>query len=333
MTNPETRAVALRYAPVFAQKIMSEWRLADQIAPLDLAAPGDLQCVSQNPDALYGLAEHFQLPAKIYYSVTETTTHRFILYAVYHVLDWWKRYAPGNLYDVVRDRLDEHVHDLEGVLLVVTKEPRDRVDALVTVAHNNFYLYTHPMRPSDVGEARSAYRDPLEVVKFNETVDGHIWLDRATDRVKVFIEARGHGIRGDHSHWGGGDEIWYYSPIAEGNEPGTLDPAEAGNTRPLDYELVDIFEPKGFWASRFDQRVFRQRCDGRWSLVFADKNGRLSGGSANPPWSWNDHNDRSPMGEIATDPATFICRYAQGWGPVSTRYLVNPYHGIRADQP
>ena len=55
---------------------------------------------------------------------------------------------------------------------------------------------------------------------------------------------------------------------------------------------------------------------------------QLQGGAANPPWSWNGHNDTSPIGEIATDPARFIIRYAQGWGPVSTHYICNPYHSV-----
>lgn len=247
MNDAEALELATTYAPVFAQKVMREWKVADQIAPVDFAVPGDLTQVADNPDALHALPEDALIPAKVYYGVCETTTHYFLTYAVYHVLDWWKRYTPDNLFDFIRDQLDEHVHDMEGALLVVTKEPRGLVDAVVTVSHKNFYLYTLPMRPSDVGEARRAYRDSLEVVKFNETVDGNIWLDKATDRVKLYIEARGHGMKGDHSGWGGGDEIWYYSPEAEPEDAGTLDDEER-DTRALKYELVDIFAEGGLWA-------------------------------------------------------------------------------------
>ncbi len=93
------------------------------------------------------------------------------------------------------------------------------------------------------------------------------------------------------------------------------------------YELVDLFEQGGLWDHRFHNRTFRQNKEGKWGLVYRDKK-RLRGSAANPPWSWNDHNDTSPLGEIVTDPAHFIVRYAQGWGPVSTQYLYNPYQEI-----
>ena len=75
-------------------------------------------------------------------------------------------------------------------------------------------------------------------------------------------------------------------------------------------------------------RMSKRSGDGQWGFVYREKSGGLKGGAANPPWSWNDHNDTSPIGEIATDPARFIIRYAQGWGPVSTHYIYNPYQSI-----
>ena len=68
--------------------------------------------------------------------------------------------------------------------------------------------------------------------------------------------------------------------------------------------------------------------DCQLDFVYIEKNGGLQREAANPPWSWNDHNDTSPIGEIATDPAGFIIRYAQGWGPVSTHPIYNPYQSI-----
>ncbi|MDQ7034620.1 MAG: hypothetical protein Q9P01_07240 [Anaerolineae bacterium] len=100
------------------------------------------------------------------------------------------------------------------------------------------------------------------------------------------------------------------------------------------YELDDICAPDGLWDSRLDKDIFMQRDDGQWAFVgkgwLTKSRGqaRRLPGAANPPWSWNDNNDPSPMGEIATDPARFIIRYGQGWGPVSTQYIYNPYHNI-----
>lgn len=326
MTQDKYSNLAYQYAPIFAQKVSNEWKVADQIAPIDFA--GSIKDVAKNPDALYELEDDAIIPAKVYYSVCETSTHYFLIYAVYHVLDWWKRYEPKDLYNRIRDRLDSHIHDMEGVLFVVTKEPKNLIDAVVTVFHYDFYLYSEPQIPTNVGEARRAYPQNLRIVNFNrQDVDGNIWLDQSTERVKLYIQSRGHGIRGDHDGWGGGDEIWYYNPSDENASPGTID-TEEKDIEVVEYELEDIFADEGLWHYRFNDRVFRQNKNGRWGFVYKAQNGELRGGAANPPWSWNDRNDPSPMGEIATDPARFIIRYAQGWGPVSTEYIYNPYQSI-----
>jgi hypothetical protein len=329
----EYAKLALKYAPVFAQKVSRERRIADQIAPEDFA--GSIKDVAKNPQRILDLShsldkkseETHMIEPTIYYSVCETTTHYFLLYAAYHVLDWWKRLEPTNLYDAIRDALDEHVHDMEGALVVVTKWPSHLPDAVVTIAHLDFYLHTYPKIPVKVGESADAYPESLRIAKFNETVDGNIWLDSPTRRIKLYVESRGHGIYGSHKRWGGGEEIVYYYPDGEMKTPGTVDKDEK-KTRTQRYKLEDICDLKGLWAHRFDTDVFRQNKEGRWAFVYIDEDGNPRGGAANPPWSWNDHNDNSPIGEIATDPARFIVRYAQGWGPVSTQYMHNPYQSI-----
>jgi len=324
MSTEKHYQLAYKYAPVFAQKVKNEWTVADQIAPIDFA--GSISDVTKNPDALYKIDKDSKISTKIYYSVCETATHYFLLYGVYHILDWWKRYKPKDLYNYIRDRLDEHIHDMEGALLVVTKKPKALIDGMVTISHRNFYLYTEPKIPSSDGKSRNASRQNLRIAKFNETVDGNIWLDKTSKRVKLYIQAQGHGIRGDHKGWGGGDEIWYYSPEEVTATSSPTDP-KAEKIQPMKYELEDIFAENGLWDHRFNDKVFRQNKEGKWGFVVQEEN-KLLGGAANPPWSWNDHNDSSPIGEIATDPARFIIRYAQGWGPVSMQYIFNPYQEI-----
>jgi hypothetical protein len=324
MTRDEA---VLEFAPIFAQKVDDEWPVADQIAPIDFY--GSLTEVQKNWERLRDLPYNDvnAIEPKIYYSVCETQTHFFIVYAVYHVLDWWKRVAPDNLYDLIRERFDEHLHDMEGALFVVTKEHDPvRVDAVVTIAHNNFYLYTNNW--TEEGDEKF-----LRIVKFNETVDGQIWRDD-NERVKLYIECKGHGMYGDWKKWGGGDAIWYYYPDHVNLPDIQMETFEI-NGEPLErvifkkYQLEDIFTNDRLWALRFDDNVFKQNKSGKWGFVYFDEDKEKTlGGSANPPWSWNDHNDTSPIGEIATDPARFICRYAQGLGPVSPQYLYNPYLSI-----
>jgi hypothetical protein len=160
-------------------------------------------------------------------------------------------------------------------------------------------------------------------------------------RVKLYIQAKGHGLYGDHKHWGGGHEIWYYTPKEEQTDPRPQsllkfeDVAELHRRRKAEvavskhYELEDIFVSDGLWEHRDNEKVFRQHKNGAWGFVYRNqKSGDIEAGAANPPWSFNDANDTSPMGEIATDPAHFILRYGQGWGAVSTLYLYNPYLSI-----
>ena len=132
-TEAEYHELAVKYAPVIAQKVSKEWRVADQIAPVDIR--GDITRVADNPEEIRRIAEEedentYLIPSKVYYSVCETTTHYFLIYAVYHVLDWWKRYTPVDPYNLIRDMLDEHIHDMEGALFVVTKQPNARVAVL-----------------------------------------------------------------------------------------------------------------------------------------------------------------------------------------------------------
>jgi hypothetical protein len=319
-------SLARTYAPVFFHKINSAWRVADQIAPLDFS--GSIRRLQENPVRLNDLHpdDTKTLKPVIYTSICETPTHFFILYAVYHIIDWWKRFVPDLFIDRLRFRLDNHFHDMEGALLVVTKHPKNLVDAVFTVSHNHFYLYTEPVIYAENGTSRPVYPDiSLKISKFQETVDGHIRLEPVTKRVVLYIESNGHGIRCDQGHWGRGEEIWAYWPkgcipeeIREGASRGIL----------KSYSLEHIFRKDGLWDHRFNNEVFRQDRKGKWGFVFRTRKGETRISPANPPWSWDDRNDPSPIGEIATDPARFILRYAQGWGPVSTQYLVNPYMGI-----
>ena len=306
--------IVQRFAPLIMAKAEKEWPAADCITGVDFA--GTLADAANNPDALMA-APHNKLidAAKVYYSVCETTTHWFVLYAVYHPLDWYRRGKTDNLYDLIRDKLDEHVHDMEGALMVVAKDRPTIVEGLFTIFHHDFYLYRH--------------RRGKHLGKFREDCDGEMrFEDNIKYRPKLYVQARGHGIKGDKKGWGGGHMIIYYLPDFEDDKPDTSDVPEV--TRHLKYQLEDMHAPKGLWTHRNDLRVFKQRDDGRWAFSCRKSKTatRLVAGSANPPWSWYDHNDPAYAGEIATDPASFILRYVNGWGPVSRQYLYNPYLDI-----
>jgi hypothetical protein len=309
--------IVQRFAPLILAKAEKEWPAADCITGVDYA--GSIAQSAENPDKLMAAPWNRLIDAgKVYYSVCETTTHWFVLYAIYHPLDWYRRGQADNLYDLIRDKLDEHVHDMEGALMVVSKDYPQKVEGLFTIFHHDFYLYRH--------------RRGKHLGKFREDCDGEMRFDKnMTKRPKLYVQARGHGIKGDKKGWGGGHMIIYYRPEHEASKPDDGDVPEV--TRHLTYTLEDMHASGGLWSHRNDPRVFLQRDDGRWSFSCRKSKTarRLVPGAANPPWSWYDHNDPSYAGEIATDPASFILRYVNGWGAVSRQYVYNPYLGIDLD--
>jgi len=319
--------LAKKYAPLLIQKVNKEWKVADQIAPVDFA--GSITDVSKNHQKLYDLDRNdtTTIKPKIYFSVCETTTHFFIIYAVYHIVDWWKRLVPNNLIDRFRYMLENHFHDMEGALFVITRHPEGLIDGVITVAHRNFYLYTEPVIRSKNQKDNLAFPErSLRITKFRETIDGHIEVSPTLPRVYLYIQSNGHGIRCDRSKWSRGEEVWYYRPKGISFNP---DPDPGPEQIVIKhYQLENIFKKNGLWDNRFNNMVFLQDRKGKWGFVYQNKKGVLERSPANPPWSWNDRNDPSPIGEIATDPAHFILRYAQGWGPVSTQYISNPYLSI-----
>lgn len=334
----EIPEIVQRFAPVFAHKVHREWSAADRITPIDLGA--GIAAARHNPRVLLEATlpnGRWRAPAPdavVYFSHCETGTHHLLLVAIYHPMDWWKRLTPDNLYDLIRDEVDEHAHDMEGALLVVRKDPTETLDAVITVAHHDFHLYVDPRVPTGEGRWRR-WGKPLALQSFQQRVDGNAWIDPRLERLKLYVESRGHGIYCEHARWGGGDEIWYYRPStgAGDADEGASDGNAVEGVRQLSYRLEDLHRDGGLWAHRFDPRVFRQREDGKWGFVALRKltEGPSLAAAANPPWSWNDHDDQSPMGEIATDPARLYARYVQGGGPVDLEYRRNPYLGIVPD--
>lgn len=73
----------------------------------------------------------YRLRARGYYSVVETRTHWFILYAFYHPRDWDKGFEG------------EHENDLEGALAIVRKGSSryGRLEGMVMVFHKDFFSY------------------------------------------------------------------------------------------------------------------------------------------------------------------------------------------------
>ncbi|HEX8329077.1 MAG TPA: hypothetical protein VF629_16200 [Hymenobacter sp.] len=231
-----------------------------------------------------------------YYSVVETGTHWFVTYAFFHPRDWTD---VAFLYNI-----DEHENDLEGLLAVVKKDGSTygALQGIVTVAHSDFYSFV------PVGSPLQANQEDLDGTLTMEQFEGGLHPVTAQ-------EAKGHGLKAFPYYKIDGDGLKYF--------PSSTFTAEApanANDRDVRYKLVDIFEPNGLWAQRFNTALFVNADGG-----FQKSRGN---GGANAPWAWDDGNDVPGRGELATDPAKLVNSYFKNLGPFDLTYLENRYKGI-----
>ena len=184
------RDIAARFAPAFYQGVIGHERF-DYITNFDF--DGDWH---GNNNWDHAADSHYPLKAYVYYSVSETPTHYFVHYAVFHPRDWKGGEKTGRfLSSTIREGttvggtvkprglLDDlvlsHENDLEGCLVIAAKHGPDlesaRVIFVETMAHNQYLRFA--VNPG--GKAVALLR--LE--------DQHPML---------YVEAQGHGIEAFH---------------------------------------------------------------------------------------------------------------------------------------
>jgi hypothetical protein len=282
--------LALRWAPVHHQDTDSSDYDAEYLTAVDYdgdwTAGNNWEHQGDNPARLTGA---------VYYSVVETGTHWFLVYAFYHPRDWEDFPDPFSLFT--------HENDMEGVLLSVRKDGSTygRLEGAVTVAHSDFYSYTPAGSPYTNG------RENIDGTLRFETVAG-------TARPVTFQEAKGHGCYAwNGSAFPGGDGVVYYPSAGAGEVP------SGGNDRSVGYRLVDILATDGLWARRNNTATFAS------FGTFDGNDGKDD--AANAPWGWDDGNDGSdlPRGLLATDPARLVAAYFNGEGTFALTYTRNAY--------
>jgi hypothetical protein len=237
-----------------------------------------------------------RLTGAVYYSVVETATHWFVDYAFFHPRDWCDR--------PFCELAESHENDMEGLVLAVRKDGSEfgRLEAMVTVAHTNFYSYVPPGGTYLGGQ---------------EDIDGTIVpqaFDGTADRPTTFQEAKGHGAHA----WGGGefpggDGVVYYPSRTASEVPSD------GNDREVAYRLVDVFGGGGLWERRGDPETFAA------FGTFRGDDG--SDNAANASWGWDDSDDGPDLqgGEHATDPAKLVAIYFSNLGDFGRDYVRNGY--------
>jgi len=281
--------LALRWAPVHYQDTDSSDYDADYLSTVDYDADWDARNNWEHQDDAVS-----RLVGSVYYSVVQTSTHWFLVYAYYHPRDWTE-FDPFGLVT--------HENDMEGALLTVRRDGSAHgvLEAMVSVAHGNFFSYV------PAGSPYTAGRESIDGTLRLQTVDG---VARPTTRQ----EAKGHGcFAWNGSSFPGGDGVVYFPSSGAGEVPAN------GNDRSVAYRLVDMFAASGLWAQRANTATFAS------FGTFRGDNGQDN--AANAPWGWDDGDDGSDLqrGLLATDPAKLVSIYFANEGTFSLTYERNGF--------
>ncbi len=301
--------LALEHAPIHYQDTANDNDdgldgKADYITSFDFDGDWDMKNNWEN-------AATVPMPAYVYYSVAETATHWYIVYAFFHTRDW----------ETVCTCADTHENDLEGQLSIVSKptdplaDPYGTLEGMVTTFHKDFYSYVAPGSSWTSGD---------------QGVDGIVaYLPNphtGKNHPVTAQQAHGHGLKAwPHVDIEGGDGVVYYPTLRTAEVP------SSPNDRDVKYRLVDMFEPGGLWDHRFDPQVFQEYG------VFHSEEG--TGAKPVTPWKWDDQNDGGELtgGELAEDPAKLVEIYFNNLdnslGTFDRAYGVNGYIGIDDSGP
>jgi hypothetical protein len=252
------RAVASRFAPVFRQGLGDHPR-ADYITNFDF--DGDWR--GDNNWAHADDPRH-RLRAYVYYAVSETATHFYAHYAVFHPRDYKGGSTAGPLlsdairegvrrggrYDptgLSREAVLAHENDMEGCLVVAAKVGDDPARAAVvlveTLAHDRIMKYT-PEGTAAAGAAR---------------LDGRVRLEGQS--AVLYVEPKGHGV---YAHDGGEKQTpsrgtLVYKFAARADDPEAAGEGSAAGEDSAGYELVPLFDTLWPRARRGERDVRRVR--------------------------------------------------------------------------
>jgi hypothetical protein len=344
VTNLNDADIASHFAPMFYQALGDKPR-SDYITNFDF--DGDWR----GDNNWQNLANtDFPLKAHIYYSVSETSTHYFIHYAVFHPRDYKGGERKGTiLSELIREGQkaggkydptglgDEaalaHENDMEGALVVAKKNGNHLDDAEVvfveTLAHNKFNRY----QPGDAQAGSSKL-----------TLEGQHPL--------LYIEPKGHGIEafvGDPKQTAK-KEFLLYTIGEHAEDPARKDAVcrelettrcersvsytlillstlwakakgDANETYGVTFDYGEVKLATSLSGSAVSEKTFKI---GKTGCAFLGSIGGVN--MARPPWGWFDRDERDqPLGSWFFDPASTVKRHFKLDNNFSTTYVRLPF--------
>lgn len=353
------REIAATFAPVFYQGLGDHPR-ADLITNFDF--DGDWR---GDNNWAHADDKRFPMLAYIYYAVSETPTHFFIHYAVFHPRDYKGDGIGGRiLSEAIREgvraggRYDPtglsseavlaHENDMEGCLVVASKsgeEPtRARVVYVETLGHDRFQRYAAE------GADASGFK------RF--TSEGN--------RPLLYVEPKGHGVSAyDDERRAKDSSEAKESSKAQAEDAGGArerkslvyryagragDAEGAGAGGEVGYELLPLYTTLWPRARRGANETFGVAQDfgalnsvaifngdskassrrvtlGKLGSAFRGKVGAAN--AARPPWGWFDRTERDATpGAWFFDPAATVKKDFHAGGDFSLAYTHAPFLGI-----
>lgn len=327
------REVAVRFAPVFYQAL-GDQRRSDYITNFDF--DGDWRGDNNwaNADV-----PRFKLLAYVYFAVSETPTHYFIHYAVFHPRDYKGGKVSGPLlsgairegvrrggrYDptgLSKGAVLAHENDMEGCLVVAAKGGKEVAQAKVllveTLSHDRFLKYTT-----------------------DENAFPGLKLIRLEDQSPLlYVEPKGHGVSAYSSEKQlAGQATLTYRYTGQANDP------ENARDGVVGYELLPMFSTlwararstsNGTFADLLDYGVLtfnvegqtksRRKTLGKLGSAFLGRHGAPN--AARPPWGWFDRSEGLTPGSWFFDPASAVKRRHNLGAGFSTSYLHAPFIGL-----
>ncbi|HEY9404390.1 MAG TPA: hypothetical protein VIQ24_17160 [Pyrinomonadaceae bacterium] len=335
--------IASQFAPVFQQGL-GDKRRNDYITNFDF--DGDWR-----GDNNWDNADDTRFPqrAYVYYAVSETPTHLFIHYAVFHPRDYKGDSTGGRiLSEIIREgvrhggRYDPtglsaeavlaHENDMEGCLVVAQKSGDDlkaaRVVFVETLSHDRFMKYT-PAPAVAEGNRRGEF----DVVGLD------------SGRPELYVEAKGHGVVA----FNGGDKQEPSNGLLTYKFAGRADDPDNSPSGEVGYALLSLsttiwprarggvnqtfgavhgYGTLSFSAAQAPAWAARRSVNlGSLGVAFRGNKGATN--AARPPWGWFDRGDRGgARGEWFFDPAVTIKRHFKLSDAFSVAYTHAPFLGV-----
>jgi hypothetical protein len=336
------REIAARFAPIFYQGLGDKLR-NDYITNFNFDGDwrGDNNWTNSE-DA------RFHLKAYIYYAVSETPTHFFIHYAVFHPQDYKGNEKGGALLSkIIREGVKRggkydptglsdlaalsHENDMEGCLVVVLKAGNDILRArtiyVETLAHNRFLKYT----TEAATEGDSNHRPDI--------------FKTERERPLLYVEPKGHGIEA----YTGGENQSPRNGLLIYNFTGQPEDPESKHANEVGYDLISLYDTLWPLAHKGVNGTFgavqkykilnvsflqtegqpRTRAVNLGTLGTAFTGSVGATNMARPPWGWFDRSEQEqPLGGWFFDPARVVKRHFNLGEEFSTAYVHAPFLGI-----